>query len=80
LIIRNRSDLLFCLVRLAGFEPATGCLEDMAWLYGTVSHLDFVVLGVRPLPTSLVSSVGVGQLMIDLRAASIRSFRGMARV
>ena len=31
----------------------------MAALYGTVSHLDFVVLGVCPLPSLLVSSVGV---------------------
>jgi hypothetical protein len=44
---------------LAGFEPATGCLEDIPKLYRTVSHLGFVALRVRALPTPLVSTAGV---------------------
>jgi hypothetical protein len=43
------------------------CLEDIARLYGIFSHLGFVVLGVRPLPTLLVPSVGVRQLAASLR-------------
>jgi hypothetical protein len=34
------------------------CVEDMPWLYGTVSHLGFVVVVVCPLPTLLMSPAG----------------------
>jgi len=34
-------------VRLAGFEPATRCLEDMASSYGNVRHLGFVAVGIH---------------------------------
>jgi hypothetical protein len=54
------------MARLAGFEPATGCLEDMAGLYGSVSHLGFVALGVRLPLTPLVSPVGVRQPQLVL--------------
>jgi hypothetical protein len=41
------------------WRKVTGCLEGMPGLYGTVSHLDFVALVIRPPPTLLVSPVGV---------------------
>jgi hypothetical protein len=40
---------------------ATGCLEDMVRLSGTVPQLGFVALGVGPPPTPLVSCAGVRQ-------------------
>jgi hypothetical protein len=61
LITNQRCDLLFWLARLAGFEPATGCLEDMAWLSGNVLHLGFAVLGVcRDTPAARLAGVAYG--------------------
>jgi hypothetical protein len=49
----------FFLARLEGFEPPTGCLEDMPWLYGDVCHLEFAVLDVHQ-DASAAKLVGVG--------------------
>jgi hypothetical protein len=46
------------LARLAGFEPATGCLEDMPWLCRSVSHLGFASSrGQRDTPTARLVGV-----------------------
>jgi hypothetical protein len=65
------------MLHLAGFEPATGCLEDIARLYGTVSHLGFVALGVRLPLTPLVSPVGVRQPQLVLL---VRALLGLAPI
>lgn len=56
-----------------GVNCAAGCLEDMPWLYRIVSHLGFVVLGVRALPPPLVSIAGVRPPQTALHCLLIRS-------
>jgi hypothetical protein len=50
--------MTFWLARLAGFEPATGCLEDMPWLYGDVRDLGLPVVAVHEV-AAVAQLVGV---------------------
>jgi YVTN family beta-propeller protein len=70
----------FWLARLAVFEPATGCLEDMPGPCETVSHLGFAVLGVfRRTPVARLVGVSRGcQQTVEVRQCSPESDRPTA--